>query len=282
MAYPICTPNRRKHSQPQMPWTGFLCALHTRYICFAAMTPLNPPPNLGGGGWMAPPDSFSWLRATFLWWTSDFLHSLPSNFFIQGLQVASFYDLSLPSYGLVLSQGHVTVCLMQMVTVVDLFSCFFTSMINLAIHDNSNACSNGSSTTAEWWPPYRSYGIIMYDVITGHKKNIFVNNSSQNRDRVVGEVSLCLSLRDASNVMQYDLPGSFISSGHLTWPKVKFSNRPFGVKIYLFRCVLMRWIRWYFAFFSIFLVQKLFAKNLIFPKKQHFLFDLPWEGQNVT
>ena len=55
-------------------------------------------------------------------------------------------------------------------------------------------------------------------------KNICVNNSSQNRDRAVGDVPLCLSRQDASNDIQYDLPGSFIRSGHLTWPKVKFSS----------------------------------------------------------
>ena len=31
-----------------------------------------------------------------------------------------------------------------------------------------------------------------------------------------------------------------------------------------------------------FLVQKLFAQNLIFLKRQHFLFNLPWKGQNVA
>ena len=47
----------------------------------------------------------------------------------------------------------------------------------------------------------------MYDVVTDHE-NIYVNNFSQNRDRAVGEVSLCLSHQDASNDMQYDLPES--------------------------------------------------------------------------
>ena len=119
-----------------------------------------------------------------------------------------------------------------MLTVVDLFSCFSTSMINIAIHGNSNGYSNESSTTAERWPPYRSYDVIMNDDIIGHKN--YVNNYSQIRDRAVGEVSLCLSRQDASNDMQYDLPGPFIRSGHLTWPKVKFSNWPFVVKIYTF------------------------------------------------
>ena len=59
--------------------------------------------------------------------------------------------------------------------------------------------------------------------------------------------------------------------GHLSgqvmpWPKVKISDWPFGVRMHMFRCVLMREIRWYFAFFLSFLVQKLFAKKLIFQK----------------
>ena len=97
------------------------------------------------------------------------------------------------------------------------FDCFSTSVINLAIHDDSNGYRNESSTTAERWPPYRSYDVIMYDVITGHQ-NIYVNNSSQNRGRAMGVVSLCLSRQDALNDMQYDLPGSFIRSGQFTWP----------------------------------------------------------------
>ena len=60
-----------------------------------------------------------------------------------------------------------------------------------------------------------SSDVIMYDVITDHK-NIYVNNSSQNGDKAVGEVSLCLSRQDASNDMQYYLPGPFTRSGHLT------------------------------------------------------------------
>ena len=46
----------------------------------------------------------------------------------------------------------------------------------------------------------------MYDVITGHE-NIYVNNSSQDRDRAVGEVSLCLSRQD--NDLQHDFQMTF-------------------------------------------------------------------------
>ena len=58
------------------------------------------------------------------------------------------------------------------------------------------------------------YDVIIHDVIAGHE-NIYVNNSSQNQGRDVGEVSMHLS-QDTSTDMQYDLPGSFIRSGHLT------------------------------------------------------------------
>ena len=156
-----------------------------------------------------------------------------------------------------------------MLTVVDLFSCFSTSMINLAIHDDSNGYSNEASSTTERWPPYRSYDGIIYDVITDHK-SIYSNNYSQNRDRAMGEVSLCVSRQDASNDMEYCLPGSFIRLGHLTWPMFKFSNWPFRVKIYIFRCALTRKIRWCFAFSLSFLVQKLFSKNFSFQKKTTF------------
>ena len=101
---------------------------------------------------------------------------------------------------------------MQMFTFVDLFRCFSTSMINQATRDDSNSSGNESSATAGRWPPCRSY-----DVIADHE-NISVNKSSQNRGRTVIEVSLCLSRQCASTDMQYDLPGSIIRSGHLTWP----------------------------------------------------------------
>ena len=146
---------------------------------------------------------------------------------------------------------------------------FSTSMIDLAVRDDSNAYDNESSTTAERSTPYRPYDVIMYDVIAGHE-NIYANNSSQNWDRSVIKVSLCLSRKDASTDMQYDLPGSFITSSHLTWPKVKFSTWPFEVKMHTFRCLLTRGIRWCFEFFSIFLSSKVICRKLGFPNKQLF------------
>ena len=70
-----------------------------------------------------------------------------------------------------------------------------------------------------------------YDVIPSHE-NGHVNNFSQNRLVAVGEGSLCLSCHVASTDAQ--LPGSFVRSGHLTWPKVKISNGIFGVKMCMF------------------------------------------------
>ena len=43
------------------------------------------------------------------------------------------------------------------------------------------------SATASRRPPYKSYEVIIYDVIAGHE-NAYVNNSSQNRATAVGEV----------------------------------------------------------------------------------------------
>ena len=104
----------------------------------------------------------------------------------------------------------------------------------------------------------------MYDVITGHK-NIYVNNSSQNRDRAVDEVSLCLSRQDASNDMmirstwaiyqirsnfQIDLSGSVFTCFDASWREECDGVKRFSLS---------------------FLVQKLLAKNLIFPKKHYCL-----------
>ena len=131
-----------------------------------------------------------------------------------------------------------------------------------------------TSATTSRWPPYRSYYVIIYDVTTGHE-SIHVNHSSQNQGRAVGKVSLCLFCQDVSTDMQYDLPGWFIRSGHLTWPKVKISNWAFGVKMHMFRCVFTTGIRWCFGVFSIYQVQKLFAKTLIFPKSSTFCLTCP-------
>ena len=44
--------------------------------------------------------------------------------------------------------------------------------------------------------PYRSYGVITYDIIAGHE-NVYVNYSGQNVVRVMREVSLCWACHDA-------------------------------------------------------------------------------------
>ena len=127
---------------------------------------------------------------------------------------------------------------------------------------------NEPSGTASRWTLYRSYDAIIYNVIAGHK-NIYVNNSSQKRGRTVDEVSLCLSCQDASTDLEYDLPGSFIRSGHLTWSiqidllelrRICFdtSRREECDGFAIFPLSLY--------FLSNFLIQKLFAETLILPK----------------
>ena len=128
------------------------------------------------------------------------------------------------------SQGHVTAHLMQMFTLVDLFSCFSTSMISVVIRDEASAYGNEPSAMPADDP--RTGHVTSSCMTLSHAMKKYVNNSSQNRGRAMGEMSLCLSRQDASTNMQYDLSGSSIRSGNLTWPKVKFSNWPFGIKMH--------------------------------------------------
>ena len=146
-----------------------------------------------------PPDSFSCMHATFFFAIDVWFFYIA--YFLTFLHKACKWQLFM-TFRWLCSQGHVTAYLTQMLNAVDLFSCFSKSMINLAIHVDSNGYSNKSSTTAERWPPYRSYDVIMYDIITGYK-NISGNNYSRNRDRAVGEVTLCLYCQDSSNDISY-------------------------------------------------------------------------------
>ena len=129
---------------------------------------------------------------------------------------------------------------------------------------------NESSATASRWPPYSSYYVIIY-VITGHE-NFYVNDSSQNQGRAMGEVSLCLLRQDVSADMQYDLTGWFIRSGHLTWPKVKISYWAFGVKMHKFRCVFTRGIRWCFYLSKL---KSYLQKRWFSPKATNFCLTCP-------
>ena len=91
--------------------------------------------------------------------------------------------------------------------VVNFSTRFSTLMINLHILDDSNAI--------------REVQLLAGTPRIGHMTpsrvvKRFVDNSSQNRVIVVDELSLCLSCLGASNDMQYDLPGSFMRSCHLT------------------------------------------------------------------
>ena len=141
---------------------------------------------------------------------------------------------------------------MQMFPFVNVSTWFSTSMINLAIRHDSNAIQQ--------WIKWSVEPVVRVQVIWSHrrpqKRLLYINNSSQKRDRAVGEVSSCLSSQDAPTDMQYDLLGSFISSCRLTWPKIKFSNLLYVVEIHMLRCFGTRGIRRYFAFFSMFVSSK--------------------------
>ena len=127
--------------------------------------------------------------------------------------------------------------------------------------------------------PYRSYDVIIYDVIAGHEI-IYVNKPSQSRGRDVSEVSLCLCCEDASTDIQYGLLSSFIRSGHLTWPQVLFSNWPFWMKIQVILCDLTREMRWSFAFFSVFFSSKVNCVSVEFTKKQYvFAWSTLWRSK---
>ena len=65
-------------------------------------------------------------------------------------------------------------------------------------------------------------------------------------------------------------------SGQIIWPDLgsNFHIDLFWVKTQVLRCVLTRGIRWCFEF-SIFVLQRIFAKTLMLLKKTIFLFGLP-------
>ena len=92
---------------------------------------------------------------------------------------------------------------------------------------------------------------------------------------------LCLSCYDVSTDMQHDLPGSFIRSGHLTWPQVIFQIDLSGSKWTSFEST------WHKDYYSVkdftlpFYLKKKIAITLILPQAA-FLFGQPWKGQNVT
>ena len=98
----------------------------------------------------------------------------------------------------------------------------------------------------------------------------------------MGEMILCLSRQDASTDTQYDLAGSFFRSGQLTCQIFKLTCR--GQVAYVSMRLDER-ITMVFAFFSIFISSKvryLLSAKRLSSKKEHFLFDMPSEGQNIT
>ena len=142
------------------------------------------------------------------------------------------------------TRGDIPTQLTQMFPVANLSSCFSTSMIHFTIRDVSNAIRFiQTNATARQWPLYRSYGVIIYAVITCHE-NAYTNKSWQNRVTQLYAKCLCLSCHDATTDMQYDLPESFIRSVHLPWPQIRFSTWPIGISMHMFWFVSTRQTRW--------------------------------------
>ena len=133
-----------------------------------------------------------------------------------------------------------------------------------------------SSATASRWPRTghmtSSQVTKTFPPITPHRKKVEPR-----------EVSLCFSCSDPLAYVQHELPASFIRSGHLTWHKAILSNRTFGVNMHMFRCVWTRGARWCFVFvLYLSYFEAICKKKRWSCKKQYSLFDLSWEGQNVT
>ena len=133
-----------------------------------------------------------------------------------------------------------------------------------------------SSATASRCHPHRSY-----DVITGHE-NVYLDKSWQNRVKAVCEVPLCLSCNDATADMLHDLPGSFIRSGHLTWPQVIFFELT-----YRSTCICLdesqRDEHGLAKRFSLsFLAKKLRWKSWYYLLKPIFFFQMSWKVFDVT
>ena len=129
------------------------------------------------------------------------------------------------------SQGHVTTQLMQMFLVVNYSSCFSTSMMTLAIRDDSNAITQWIRCNGRPVTPYTSYDFIIYNIIMGNESAYF-NSFWQNKVRDVCEVLLYLFCHATSTDVQHDLPESAIRSGHLARPQVRLLNKPFRVKMH--------------------------------------------------
>ena len=151
---------------------------------------------------------------------------------------------------------------------------------------------SGSITTASRWPQYRSYGVIMYDVIACHE-NVYDNKYWQNITTALYVMSLCLSCHHVlADYTQHDIRGSFIKSGHC-WSDLRSNVR---IDFLWSNCIChdsncichdaSRFLELRDRvndFSLIFLSSNVIYRKFDITKKQHFvLFGLLWKIQNVT
>ena len=129
---------------------------------------------------------------------------------------------------------------------------------------------NESSVTASRWPPYRSYDVIMYDVIACHEKPS-VNNFAQKRGgavgcSAVGVIVFVLSGRIDWYAIWHTWVFHQVRSFDLTWGQIfksTFSGQDAYVPMHL-----DEWNTMVFGVFSIFPIKKTKqnAKTLMSPK----------------
>ena len=87
--------------------------------------------------------------------------------------------------------------------------------------------------------------------------------------------ALCLSRQDALNDVQYDLRGSFIRSGFLPDLRLNFQINLWGSKFIFLGASWREEYDSVSCFALSLLVQKLFAKNVIFPERSIFCLTCP-------
>ena len=99
----------------------------------------------------------------------------------------------------------------------DISSCSSTSMINRLIVLLQMPFSNESSAAVNRWPMRTSYGVIIYDVITG-RENVYINNPWQKTGRAACEVVSCLVCHDMHRLICNVTYLGYSPGQILNWP----------------------------------------------------------------
>ena len=155
------------------------------------------------------------------------------------------------------------------------FQFFSTSMINIAIYDYSNWYSNETSTTAERWPPNRAY--MTSSCMTSSQVTQTFTSITRHRIEIKHWAGCHCVFLVKTHRMIYNMTYLGHLSGQVIWPDLRLKFQ-IDLSRSRFTCFDVSWREEYdgVSRFSLsFLVQKLFAKSLIFPKKQLFSLTCP-------